>query len=92
MATWLARLEAADIPCGPINDIAQVLADPQVRARNMVVPVDDDRLDGFAVAGNPIKLSAFPDRDPSRPGSGSGCVTAWTPSATRFEWSANIAP
>ena len=58
---WLARLEAADIPCGPINDVAQVLADPQVRARNMVVPVDDDRLDGFAVAGNPIKLSAFAD-------------------------------
>jgi CoA:oxalate CoA-transferase len=63
---WLARLEAADIPCGPINDVAQVLADPQVRARNMVVPVDDDRLDGFAVAGNPIKLSAF--ADPTRRG------------------------
>lgn len=58
---WLARLEAADIPCGPINDVAAVLADPQVRARNMVVGVDDERLDGFAVAGNPIKLSAFPD-------------------------------
>ncbi len=63
---WLARLEAADIPCGPINDVAQVLADPQVRARNMVVTVDDDRLDGFAVAGNPIKLSAF--ADPARRG------------------------
>jgi CoA:oxalate CoA-transferase len=60
-ATWLERLRAADIPCGPINDVAQVLADPQVRARNMVVPVDDSRLHGFEVAGNPIKLSAFPD-------------------------------
>lgn len=58
---WLERLEAADIPCGPINDLAQVLADPQVRARNMVVPVDDDRLEGFAVAGNPIKFSSFED-------------------------------
>ena len=60
-ASWLARLEAADIPCGPINDVAAVLADPQVQARNMVVHVDDDRLDGFTVAGNPIKLSAFAD-------------------------------
>jgi CoA:oxalate CoA-transferase len=58
---WLSRLAAADIPCGPINDVRAVLADPQVRARNMVVPVDDDRLAGFSVAGNPIKLSAFPD-------------------------------
>jgi CoA:oxalate CoA-transferase len=61
VAVWLSRLAAADIPCGPINDVAAVLADPQVRARNMVVPVDDDRLDGFAVAGNPVKFSAFPD-------------------------------
>ena len=58
---WLARLGQADIPCGPINDVAQVLSDPQVRARNMVVSVDDGRLPGFSVAGNPIKLSAFPD-------------------------------
>jgi CoA:oxalate CoA-transferase len=61
VAQWLAELEDADIPCGPINDVAAVLADPQVQARNMVVPVDDARLDGFSVAGNPIKLSAFPD-------------------------------
>ena len=73
---WLARLEAADIPCGPINDIAQVLADPQVRARNMVVTVDDDRLDGFAVAGNPIKLSAFPDATQRGPVPDLRCVTA----------------
>ena len=34
---WLAILEANDIPCGPINDYAQVLADPQVGAQRMVV-------------------------------------------------------
>jgi CoA:oxalate CoA-transferase len=59
--TWLARLEAADIPCGPINDVAAVLAHPQVRARNMVVHVDDERLDGLEMAGNPIKSSRHPD-------------------------------
>jgi CoA:oxalate CoA-transferase len=61
VAEWLSRLEEADVPCAPINDVAQVLADPQVRARNMLVEVDDPRLPDFAVAGNPIKLSAFPD-------------------------------
>lgn len=61
VATWLERLEAADVPCGPINDVAAVLAHPQVRARNMVVTVDDERLGGLEVAGNPIKNSRYPD-------------------------------
>ena len=64
--TWLARLEAADLPGAPINDVAAVLAHPQVLARNMVVPVDDPALPGFRVAGNPIKLSTQEDRR-SRP-------------------------
>jgi CoA:oxalate CoA-transferase len=59
--TWLARLEAADLPCGPINDVASVLAHPQVRARNMVVRTDDDRLPGLEMAGNPIKNSRHVD-------------------------------
>jgi CoA:oxalate CoA-transferase len=58
---WLTALESADIPSGPINDVAQVLRDPQIHARNMLVAVEDDRLGDFSVAGNPIKLSAFPD-------------------------------
>lgn len=56
VAEWLARLGAADIPCGPIQDIAQVLADPQVAARNMLI-----RSGGARMAGNPIKLSTAPD-------------------------------
>jgi CoA:oxalate CoA-transferase len=61
VASWLARLEAADLPCGPINDVAAVLAHPQVRARNMVVQLDDDRLTGLEMAGNPIKNSLHAD-------------------------------
>jgi len=61
VAEWLARLEAADLPCGPLNDVAAVLGHPQVRARNMVVTIDDDRLDGLEIAGNPIKSSRYPD-------------------------------
>jgi CoA:oxalate CoA-transferase len=65
VAEWLAKLEAEDVPCGPINDVAAVLAHPQVRARNMVVRVDDERLAGLEMAGNPIKNSLHPD-PPSR--------------------------
>ena len=61
VATWLSRLEAADLPCGPINDVAAVLAHPQVRARNMVVHIDDERLAGLEMAGNPIKNSLHAD-------------------------------
>jgi len=61
VATWLERLEAEDLPCGPINDVAAVLAHPQVRARNMVVRSEDERLDGLELAGNPIKNSRHPD-------------------------------
>jgi len=62
-AEWLSRLEGASVPCGPINDVARVLADPQVRARNMVVRVDDPAAGALTMAGNPIKLSEFPDPD-----------------------------
>jgi CoA:oxalate CoA-transferase len=65
-AEWLARLEAAGIPSGPMNDVAAVLADPQVRARNMVVTADDPAAGRVALAGNPVKLSGVED-PPTRP-------------------------
>ncbi len=61
VSEWLALLEAADVPCGPLNDVAAVAADPQVRARNMMVTIDDERLAGLEIAGNPIKSSRYPD-------------------------------
>ena len=64
---WLARLTAADLPCGPINDVAQVMADEQVLARNMVVTVDDPVMGALRLAGNPIKLSGYPDPSTRRP-------------------------
>ena len=65
-AEWLARLEAAGIPCGPLNDVAAVLADPQVRARNMVVTSEDPKAGSLSLAGNPVKLSGCDD-PPTRP-------------------------
>jgi CoA:oxalate CoA-transferase len=64
---WLALLEAARVPAAPINDVAAVLADPQVIARRMIVTLDDPAPPGLQVAGNPIKLSGLPD-PPLRPG------------------------
>ena len=61
VAEWLEVFGKSGIPCGPINDVGQVLADPQVLARNMVVRVEDPAMAGLKLAGNPIKLSGFPD-------------------------------
>jgi len=58
---WLDALESAGIPCGPVNDVAAVVDDPQVRARHMIVGIDDPRVAPLRVAGNPVKLSAFPE-------------------------------
>src|SRR3954447_20932250 len=65
---WIAVLEKAGLPCGPVNDVAQALAHPQTEARNMLVEVDDPVTGPLRLAGNPMKLSAFPDpetRDPA---------------------------
>ena len=63
-ADWLAALEAAKVPCGAINNLAEVFADPQIEARNMVThwhhPVDAD----LKLVSSPIKLSATPVRVP----------------------------
>ena len=58
---WLVALEAAGIPCGPLNDVAAVVADPHVQARHMIVDIDDERVQPLRAAGNPIKWSAFAD-------------------------------
>ena len=60
-AHWLAIMAKADIPAGPINNIEQALAHPQVAARNMLVSVPDGSGGTLTLAGNPIKMSAFDD-------------------------------
>ena len=67
-AEWLALLSEAGVPCAPIQNVQQVLEDPQVVARNMVVTLDGGAAGATRAAGNPIKLSAFEDpprRDPA---------------------------
>jgi CoA:oxalate CoA-transferase len=60
-ADWLIKLDAAGVPCGPLNDVAQALANPQIAARNMVVSIQDAKAGELKMAGNPIKLSGFAD-------------------------------
>ena len=65
-ADWLERLGKAGVPCGPINDIAAVVGDPGVRARNMIVSVGLPDGSTVETAGNPVKLSGHDD-PPTRP-------------------------
>lgn len=56
-AYWLERLREARIPCGPVNNFEQALADTQVQARDMVVPVTLKTGEVIRMPGNPVKLS-----------------------------------
>jgi crotonobetainyl-CoA:carnitine CoA-transferase CaiB-like acyl-CoA transferase len=61
-ADWLAALEAVQVPCGPINDLAQVFADPQVLHRGMVVGLPHAVAGEVRVVANPVKFSETPVR------------------------------
>jgi CoA:oxalate CoA-transferase len=64
---WIAVLEKAGLPCGPVNNVAQALAHPQTEARNMLVEVDDPVTGPLKLAGNPMKFSAFADPSTREP-------------------------
>jgi len=57
---WLSALEAAKVPCGAINDLGEVFADPQVQAREMAVPVPHPLTDSLRLVASPMKLSVTP--------------------------------
>lgn len=59
--TWLQRISEAGVPCGPINNIEQVVNDLHVEARNMIITAHDKTAGEVRMAGNPIKLSGFYD-------------------------------
>ena len=65
-AHWLEQLARQDIPCGPINNYGEVMNDPQVRAREMVVETNHPTMGTMSTLGSPIKLSATP-LTPGRP-------------------------
>ncbi len=64
-ADWLAALEAAKVPCGAINNLAEVFADPQIQARDMVTHWQHPLKNDLSLVASPIKLSATPVRVPA---------------------------
>jgi len=64
---WIAIVSKAGVPCGPINDIKQAIAHPQVAARNMLVEVPDGSGGTLKLAGNPLKMTAFADPTTRKP-------------------------
>lgn len=66
-ASWLDRLDAEGIPCGPILDYEAALSTPQAIAREMTLDVDHPTLGPLRSIGAPIKMSATP-LDPTRRG------------------------
>ncbi len=59
-AQWVALLEEAGVPCGPINDLAQVFADPQVQARGLRVELSHPLAGTVPQVASPIRLSETP--------------------------------
>ena len=59
-ADWVAALERAAVPCGPINAIDAVFADPQVKARGLEVPMPHPVAGNVSLVANPLRLSATP--------------------------------
>ena len=59
-AEWIDALERAGVPCGPINDLAQVFADPQVQARGLRFELPHALAGSVPQVASPIRLSATP--------------------------------
>jgi crotonobetainyl-CoA:carnitine CoA-transferase CaiB-like acyl-CoA transferase len=62
-AEWIAAFEEAGVPCGPINTIAEVFANPQVQSRGMRVDVPHTVAGKIPLVGSPMKFSRSPLND-----------------------------
>ena len=67
-ADWLAALESAKVPCGAINNLAEVFADPHIASRGMVTHWQHPHANDLRLVSSPIKLSATPVRSPDSGG------------------------
>ena len=57
---WVSLISESGVPCGPINKVSEVLANPQVLARNMIVDLDHPNVPDLKIPNSPLKLSASP--------------------------------
>jgi len=63
---WLPTLERAGIPCGPVNSVDQVFADPQTTARDMLIEVPHPTIGQLKLTGSPLKMASL-NHPPRRP-------------------------
>jgi crotonobetainyl-CoA:carnitine CoA-transferase CaiB-like acyl-CoA transferase len=66
-AELIAKLDAADVPVGPVNDVAEILADPHVRARRLVGSFDYPEVGEFRALALPYKFLGWDDPEIGRP-------------------------
>lgn len=66
-ARWIADLEAANVPCGPINRVDQVFADPQAIARRLTVAMNHAAVGKLQLVASPLRLSRTPPEYRSAP-------------------------
>ncbi|MGE8408137.1 MAG: CaiB/BaiF CoA transferase family protein [Pseudomonas sp.] len=59
-AEWVEQLERAGVPCGPINDLAHMFADPQVKARGLAIDMAHPLAGSVPQVASPIRLSETP--------------------------------
>jgi crotonobetainyl-CoA:carnitine CoA-transferase CaiB-like acyl-CoA transferase len=57
---WLELLEAAGVPNGPINDVAQVFEEPQVKARGVRIELDHAAAGRLPLVASPMRFSGTP--------------------------------
>lgn len=57
---WVKLISDAGVPCGPINRVSDVVKDPQVLSRNMIVDIPHPKVPDLRVPGSPLKLSETP--------------------------------
>ena len=64
---WIEKLNAAGVPCSPINTVDKLFDHPQLKARNMIIQVKGEGPRAVRTAGNPIKLAGYAEFDPNQP-------------------------
>lgn len=62
MAEWLEKIQAADVPCGPLNDLAMAMQDPQVVHNRMLVEMESPAYGAFRTMAHPIRFLGTPAR------------------------------
>ena len=60
VAHWLSLLRPAAIPCGPVNDVAEALADEHAEARDLIVETDHPRFGRLRQLASPVRVGAEP--------------------------------